>query len=338
MPKVSVVMPVYNGEEYLAQAIDSILTQTFADFEFLIIDDCSTDGTASILAEYARRDSRIKILRQAQNLGVAGALNVGCRQAQGEYIARMDADDVSLPMRFEKQVRFLDAHPEIAVVGTAITVIDADDTEIEEIHYPTNPRVIGWMLIFEDCLVHPTVLMRRSIAQQFGFYATALPAQDYALWGRISFEHLLANIPQVLLNYRTWAANTTSTKRELQAQSVKNTVAMMIAHYLQETVPAGAADVLRAITWHQPIADLSYVQPAASILERLYRAYTQTVALSAEEADAVAQDAAVKFYALARRSLKHAPLDALRFILKGLRLRPKSAWMALAYYRQRLAK
>ena len=128
VPKISVVMPVYNGEKYLREAIESILDQTYQDFEFIMVNDASTDGSGSILSEFANLDQRIRILTNESNLGIAGATNRGIAQARGEYIALMDQDDISLPERFEKQVEFLSNHPDISVLGTNSIILEEDGT------------------------------------------------------------------------------------------------------------------------------------------------------------------------------------------------------------------
>ena len=135
LPLVSVIMSVYNGEKYLVQAIDSILNQTYQNFEFIIIDDCSTDNSSHILQEYAKKDSRIKIIKKEKNIGIKGFienLNLGISIAEGKYIARMDADDISLPERFQKQVTFLENNPEIFMVGAQIDFINEKNEIIGE--------------------------------------------------------------------------------------------------------------------------------------------------------------------------------------------------------------
>ncbi len=339
MPKVSVVLAVYNGERFLAETMESILTQTFRDFEFIIVDDGSTDGTPDILATFAQADPRIVVKRQARNTGIPASRNLGCRMATGDYIAVTDGDDISLPNRFEKQVDFLDQHPEIALIGSSIDRIDEAGTVFSHVDVPTDPGFLKWMLIFVSLFFHSSVMMRRDVAASLDFYSEQAPvALDHELLARMSLDYRLTNLPEVLLRYRVTATNITARKAHQQAQISTGVLQHLASYYLQEDVPEGAADALRAIAWHQPIADLSSVPRAASILERLYRVYTQTVELSPEEAAAVTQDTAVKFYTLARRCLKHAPLDAFGFILKGLRLYPRSVWMAAAYYRQKLMK
>src|SRR5688572_4742991 len=139
-------MSVYNGEAYLAQAMDSILGQSFSSFEFIVIDDASTDDTARILADYAGRDSRICLLSNQRNMGLAWSLNRGLKQADGRYIARMDADDISLPPRLEKQFSFMEEHSGVGVTGTAVEIIDASGQVIGQRTYPPYPIVIRWLL------------------------------------------------------------------------------------------------------------------------------------------------------------------------------------------------
>src|SRR6476646_1873373 len=140
-PPISVVMAVYNSEQTAPESIESILQQTFSDFEFIIVDDGSTDSTGEILHAYARLDNRIKLYTQ-ENLGLIASLNRHCRLAKGRYIARMDADDVSSPDRFEKQFGFLEAHPEIGVLGTWIQDIGRKDSQGVSWPVPSDPHVI----------------------------------------------------------------------------------------------------------------------------------------------------------------------------------------------------
>jgi glycosyltransferase involved in cell wall biosynthesis len=147
MPRISVVMSVYNGEKYLRQAIESILQQTYTDFEFIIIDDGSTDSSREIIQSYD--DKRIRLVINEQNIGLTKSLNKGIRLAKGEFIARMDADDISLPQRFEKQVAYLDSHPEVGVLGTYANIIDHRGKIINNIIFPTEHETILWtMLLF----------------------------------------------------------------------------------------------------------------------------------------------------------------------------------------------
>lgn len=186
-PKVTVLMSVYNGEIYLHDAIDSILNQTFTDFEFLIINDCSTDRTAEILQSY--NDPRIKIINNEKNIGLTKSLNKGLKIARGEYIARQDADDVSAPDRLKKEIDFLRAHRDYAVVGTFVKVLNEDS---EVILLPVSlieDAPIRDFFKRSNCLTHGSTMLRKKCLLDVGFYDESIArAQDYDLWLRLSEE------------------------------------------------------------------------------------------------------------------------------------------------------
>lgn len=200
---ISVILPVYNGEPYLADAVESIRSQSFADFELLAIDDQSADGSARYLQRMVERDPRIRLLSNPRK-GLVEALNLGLASARGAFIARMDADDVSAPDRFQRQADFLTANPAIAVVGSAMTLIDGAGQVIGETDYPTEPARIHRALDRMSCaLAHPTVMARRSVLAGLGGYREGLRyAEDYDLWLRVAEGHRLANLPERLLRYR----------------------------------------------------------------------------------------------------------------------------------------
>jgi hypothetical protein len=203
VPAVSVVLPVYNGEPYLVEALNSILRQTFEDFELIAVDDASTDNSRSYLEEAARRDARVCIV-DGPGRGLVDALNLGLVRARGEFIARMDADDVSQSTRFAQQVEYLRANPQIAVVGSAITLIDATGKLIREIDYPLTPVEVDRFLIETgSALAHPAVMARRNALREVGGYRSLFQhAEDYDLWLRLAEGHSLANLPDRLLRYR----------------------------------------------------------------------------------------------------------------------------------------
>jgi len=195
-------MPVYNGERFLAEAIDSILGQTFADFEFVIVDDGSTDASPTILADYASRDPRIRVVGQA-NAGIVAALNRGLAECRAPLVARMDADDSSLPARLERQVAFLAGHPRVAVVGTAFQLVSETGAAGPKVRHATGQAAISRGLRRGNCLAHPTVMMRRGVILAVGGYREFLRhAEDYDLWTRVVERHHLANLPECLLRYR----------------------------------------------------------------------------------------------------------------------------------------
>ena len=205
-PRVSVVLPVYNGGPFLADAIDSVLGQTFRDIEVIAIDDGSVDGSGEILDRLALTDRRVIALHQP-NAGIIAALNRGLVRARGEFIARMDADDVAHPERFARQVAFLDAHPDIAVVGCAVTVIDQRGKRIRDVEYPRTPEAVAEFLAIGAPLAHPAVMMRRDAVLAVGGYREAYRhAEDYDLWLRMAERYRMANLPDRLLRYRQHAA------------------------------------------------------------------------------------------------------------------------------------
>ena len=204
-PQISVVMSVYNGGKYVREAVESILNQTFTDFELIVIDDGSTDGTSEILASY--NDSRIILLINEKNIGLPASLNKGISVARGDYIARMDADDVCLPERFGLQVKFLDNHPEIGVLGGNISIIDLLGVQIRTLNYLSSHAEIKWLMCFENPIAHSTVMMRTKLLNQLGGYLNYNASEDYDLWQRMSEVTKLANLSEIVLQYRVHENN-----------------------------------------------------------------------------------------------------------------------------------
>ena len=183
-PLVSVIMGAYNCEDCIAQCIDSVIAQTYSNWEFIICDDCSTDSTADVLSRYAKNDQRIIVIRNEQNSKLAASLNRCLEYARGEFVARMDADDICLPERFEKQVEFLLAHDEFAVVGSGAKILDGVAIVSERIpkELPTAEDVLKGTLF-----MHPTIMMRKKVYDQLGGYTVAQRTergQDWDLWFR----------------------------------------------------------------------------------------------------------------------------------------------------------
>lgn len=210
-PEVSVVMPAYNAERFLREAIDSILSQTLASLELVVVDDGSTDTTPEILAGI--HDPRCRIVRQA-NSGLPRALNAGIAASTAPLVARMDADDVAEPDRLRLQVAYLREHPEVGAVGTRATVIDEDGRVTGAMDVPTDPADIRRRLIVRNLLVHPAVTMRRDALQRAGLYDAAFPAaEEYDLWFRMLRVAELANLPNRLLRYRVLPGSFTARKQ-----------------------------------------------------------------------------------------------------------------------------
>jgi len=212
IPKVTVLMPVYNCRKYIEESVNSILNQTFTDFEFLIIDDCSTDGTREYLQ--ALKDPRIRIITKTKNSGITSSLNMGLDAAQGEYIARMDGDDISQPHRFQKQVDLLDYEKDIILCGSWIRLTDKNKV----VPYPSSPEEIEEMLFRKNAVAHPTAMLRRSVVAEHGLrYDPALEhSEDYDLWTRMAEFGKMKNIPEPLLIYRVHGNQAASIRKKEQ--------------------------------------------------------------------------------------------------------------------------
>ena len=221
VPRVSVLMTVYNSGKYLAEAIESILTQSFTDFEFLIIDDASTDGSSQILTEFARRDPRISLEILSQNRGIGANRSALLQRATGEYVAIMDSDDISMPERLALQVAYLDEHRECAVVGGQNLIINDSGKTIGERKYTI--QVTQQSILCKSPVSQPSVLFRRiEILNAGGYSLSKNLAEDYDLWLRVFVNgHEMANLNQVVLKYRI---------SELQSKSQK------IRETLRETI------------------------------------------------------------------------------------------------------
>ncbi|OUC13544.1 MAG: hypothetical protein B0A82_16725 [Alkalinema sp. CACIAM 70d] len=203
MPQVSILMCVYNGETHLREAIESILNQTLQDFEFIIVNDGSTDSTLSIIQHYQGIDSRIKLIENEINLGLEKSLNKGLQAVTGEYFARQDADDVSLPTRLEQQVHYLTKYPEVGAIGTAVESINQQGDRIGQDVPPTDHDALEALFLFNNFMHHSTLMARFSLIQAIGGYdATQRRAEDYDLWWRLSQQAKVANLPEILLKRR----------------------------------------------------------------------------------------------------------------------------------------
>jgi glycosyltransferase involved in cell wall biosynthesis len=219
---VSVVMSVYNGEKYLHAAIESILCQRFWDFEFIIVNDGSTDRSNEIAVSFAATDSRIRLIN-APNQGLTKSLNLGLTQCHGRYIARMDADDISLPNRFAKQVAFLDRSNETVALGTGVELIDEDDESLGIWERPTTHEELekAHLSGLSGRIVHPSVMLRASAVMQIGGYRENLSTgQDYDLFLRLGEVGRIGNLPEVLLYYRLHLESVGFTKSEIQYETL----------------------------------------------------------------------------------------------------------------------
>lgn len=198
-PLVSVVMTAYNAQEFLNIAVDSLLLQTYRKFELIIVDDGSTDHTRFIIENY--KDPRIKYFYQ-KNKGLAAALNLGISNAKGEYVARMDADDISFPERLSKQVKFMQANKKIALLGTNFEIIDENGCNKGTSIHLDRPEDIKLEFLVRNPFGHGTTMVRRAVLQKVGGYNEAEPIEDYELWWRIAKNYKIANLSERLYSWR----------------------------------------------------------------------------------------------------------------------------------------
>jgi glycosyltransferase involved in cell wall biosynthesis len=257
-PRISILMSVYNSPTFLSDAINSILSQTFEDFEFLIIDDGSNDQTSKILG--VQNDKRIRIITNHHNIGLTHSLNKLLKLAQGEYIARMDADDISLPRRLEYQVDFLDKHPDTGLVGCNYYEIDENDNVIKDCKPPSENLVLKWSLLFQNAFCHSATMFRQQCLSQAGNYDEQLSyAQDYDLWLRIAQNNSIHNLDLFL---HKWRRNKTSGISETcyhpQQESATQTSHNAIRRLFPETEieTAKLSDLREYINWRTLPKDL----------------------------------------------------------------------------------
>jgi len=200
-PAVTVLMAVRNGERHLRAAIESVLEQTFLDFEFLIVDDASADATGVVISSYD--DPRIRLVENSEHRGLTASLNRGVGLARGRYLARMDADDLSDPERLERQVEFLEAHPECALVATYARKIDSNGSEVGVARTPVSAEETRQLLRRGNCITHGTVMIRSDALRRVGAYDPAMErSQDYDLWLRLSEQSDLGTLPEFLYSWR----------------------------------------------------------------------------------------------------------------------------------------
>ncbi len=207
-PFVSVIMPVFNGEKYLNEAIESILNQTYTNFEFIIINDGSTDTSEEIILSY--KDSRIVYIKNPENYKLIQTLNIGFSLAKGRYIARMDADDISHPDRLQKQVQFLELNKDYGLIGSGVNLFHGANKS--QLLYHTDHASLKFALAFYCPFIHPSVMIRSSVLHNIDcvFDANYVHAEDYELWTRLAFKTKMANLPEYLLDYRLHASQISS--------------------------------------------------------------------------------------------------------------------------------
>ena len=255
-PAISLIMPVHNGTEWLAQAVASVQAQNFGEFEFLIVDDGSDDDTAAMLSSFAANERRIRLLHQAPQ-GIVAALNNGIAAARAPYLARLDADDRARPDRLGKQFTFMQAHPEIGLLGTHAELIDAAGHTVGRLAPPTDHAKLARVLSHINPFIHSSVMMRTALVRRLGGYRAAFRvAEDYDLWLRIAEAGHIANLADDLTQYRRHDTNLS------QRDAIRQSFSVRLAQRSAASRRSGAGDPADALTappdWWAKEAETSF--------------------------------------------------------------------------------
>lgn len=324
-PKISVVMAVCHNDDFLELAISSILRQSFTDYEFLIICDDPSNRTKEIFNYYENVDSRIKIF-YGTGTGLVDALNIGCRSAKGKYIARMDADDISVPDRFEKQIAFLENNSGIGVCGSWMEVIDKSGKNVKTRMPPSLPKVIHFALMFNCCIAQPTVIMRRDIVKKVGFYReAAFYIEDYDLWARLCCITQIANIPEFLIKYRYHGDNISKLSSNDHFDEKMNQSFEISIHLIRATLGNQFDTELQSFfkkwKYGQPMS-VEEVVKMEQFIERLSIAYQEICPLNAKEKNELSHYQGFLLLDLAFRMKNVSRWKAFEYVLKAIRLDP----------------
>ncbi len=273
-PRVSVLTAVRNSLPFLNEAIESILAQTLGDLEYLVVDDASTDDSWSAIQQLAARDSRIKAIRNPTQFGAAEALNVALRQARGEYVAILDADDLALPERLERQVDFLERHPDYAAIGSAARLIDATGATLRHETYPSHPASARWNLLFGASLLHSASLYRRESLHRIGGYSRQHGYLcDYELLTRLVDHGKLGNLVEVLVCYRRHDRQTSAKHHTPQTGQVLLLQYALQRRWLGLRLDLATFRELRNWMFDHPPANADTAIEAIELLRTLHGSY-----------------------------------------------------------------
>lgn len=273
-PRVSVITTVYNGERFLAEAIESILQQSYGDFEYILINDASTDSSPTILDHYASLDPRLLVFHNSSNLHIDRSLNRALGSAHGDYIAVLDQDDLAHSQRLERQVAFLDANPEIGVVGTQAVSINAGGQSRRSMVFPIVPDLARWVILFATPVLHSAAMMRRSLLQKVGGYGSrSRYAADYALWAELITHTKIANLPETLVSYRRHDHQTSTVAMTPQQGEVWLLIFRMLVERLSLRVPLDDIGVLYHGVRGSQLEDAAALARASDLLAAIRERY-----------------------------------------------------------------
>lgn len=265
-PLVSVLMGVFNQESYLDESIQSIQNQSYSHYEFIVVNDGSTDNSFDILTRYQIQDKRIRVISNEHNIGHPKSLNIGLEHCEGKYIARMDADDIALPERLEKQVNFMESNKQVGLCGTAIEYFgEADGVKI----YPEDDFQLRMKLLSGNPFAHPTAMVRAELLDkyQLKYREDYVAAEDYLMWVKVSEVAKIHNLPEPLLKYRVHKSQLTATKTERQNKEKSETLSYLYDRIGFDSLRYSYADFIKILNNDY---DFSYERLAKSHLLLLH--------------------------------------------------------------------
>jgi GT2 family glycosyltransferase len=317
-PRVSVLMTTFNGAAFIRESIDSVLAQTFSDFELVIVDDGSTDATPALLASC--RDPRVRVIRPDRNLGVVGARNFGLAACRGLYIAAHDHDDLSLPERLATQVRTLDARPDIVLAGSEVLLWMADGRRLPTDHVPgATPALVRWMLHVDNPFTYSSIMVRADALRRLGVFMLpeAEPADDFDLYHRLLGIGPLARLDETLVIYRWHASNTTHAQAQRMADRASAILARAYAPWLGREADAAARLVVHHLSDRQPVRDAATLTRLGGFLERILAGFLDQQAPDAAARTQIEAHAGRVWWRLVRSAIRSgAPLALTQHVAR----------------------
>ena len=299
-PLVSVILPVYNGENHLTKCIESVLSQTFTDFEFIIVDDASTDKTPAILNSFSKQDSRIKIIRNKTNQRQTISATIACQNARGKYIARIDADDVALHRRLERQVQFLENNPDFGLIGSWSDRINEKGNVLNKWTVETNPLYLKWTFLFQTNFAHASVMMQNDIAKKAGYYQSP-EAEDFDLWSRMGTISKIGCIPEFLQQRRIWEGqlNLKVPTETLNCvhQIIKRNIELLLG---KEISFNDVKNIHHVITHNNKIKNITEIIKTKTLIIELFNIFLKKNNLNRKETKLISKDVTQKLYVLKR--------------------------------------
>lgn len=278
-PLVSVLMPCYNAEEHIEQAMNSILRQTYPHLEVIAINDCSQDRTGDILLRMAEKDERIKVIDNVINLKLIKTLNKGISMCNGDYIARMDADDIALPQRIEKELAFLEENKDFDIVSSLFLAFHTDNPSRKKLHHnPLKHEDLRAYMLFKSGICHPAVMIRKRVFSELGlsFEAEYLHVEDYALWSKAIYRTKIANIDEPLLLYRVHKQQVSSIHEDLQLENKKK-VFKIHCQYLNLPTDDDYLNIYASVAEAVPhTKDSSYLKKCEDLMINLIKVNNNT--------------------------------------------------------------